>query len=116
MPTYPARLDSQPAEFWAANLSAVEIGLLFKGTSYASGVSQAMTRGDKKIVAHFIERMRQDQPWRESAAKARAALLASDAAVLLLDRCVELMLAPACTPDALREAAEKIYQHMESLK
>lgn len=116
MATYPARLESQPAEFWAANLSAVEIELLFRGTSYASGVAQAMARGDKKLITHFIGRMRTEQPWREAAAKARAALLASDAAVLLLDRCVALMLAPACTPDALREAAEKIYQHMESLK
>ena len=116
MATYPCRLDSQPPEFWAANLSAVEIELLFKGTSYESGVKQAVARGDKKIVAHFIERMRAEQPWREAAAKARAALLASDAACLFLDRCTALMLHPHTTADALREAAQKIDQHMESLR
>ena len=116
MATYPKDLSSQPSEFWAAHLSSVEIELLFKGTGYASGVKQAMARGDKKIVAHFIERMRADQPWREAAAKARAALLGSDAACMLLDRCVALMLHPNTTADALREAAQKIDQHMESLK
>ena len=116
MATYPCRLDSQPPEFWAANLSAVEIELLFKGTSYESGVKQAVARGDKKIVAHFIERMRTEQPWREAAAKARAALLASDSACLLLDACVRFMLAPACTPDTLREAAQRIEDQLATLK
>lgn len=96
--------------------SAADIDLLARGSGLEGAVGRALAVGDKKLLAVYLERLLREQPEREAAAKVRSAMLDSPAATMLLDRVVTLMLHPATTPEALREAAELISQHMEHLK
>ena len=104
------------AELLARSATAAEIDLLSKGTSLEAAVRRAMEAGDRKILAVHLEKLLRALPEREAAARAKAAMLASPAAVLLLDKVVALMLHPRTSPDELREAAARIEETLPSLK
>lgn len=106
----------EKAERLALYSSSLDMEMMARGTGLEDAVKIAIARGDKKLLAKHIATLLLHQPEREAAAKVRAAMLESPSAVFLLDAVVRLMLAPATTPDELRDAAQRIEETLSKLK
>ncbi len=100
----------------AHSLSGVQLDLMFQGSPFEDAVRRARERGDRALLAHFIGQWRTALPRLVAGARARQAILDSPAACLLLERMVELLLHPACSPAELEAVAADVQNRLAKLK
>ncbi len=109
-------LDGLSDKEAAHSLSGVQLDLMFKGSAFEDAARRARERNDRVLLANLIGKWRAVFPRLVAGARARQALLDSPAGCLLLERVVELFLHPACTPQELEYAAQRVHEQLGMLK